>query len=340
MKIAAISQRPFIKNVQFINPPRNKEVQKDANVMPYFDIPFAASFRPEIKTPTNKEIQESVLESQRAKNEVLNQAQYIFEICTKARALTEHVQDKIRASAGSGITRYTDISGDLTRQIILDDRAKPQLMQEYNAKKLLRTSEFYPDGSIKITDMDSGMTVFVDASGEVTSIEVVKGKKLFEVVKLSDDKMKYIKFKKDKNAQPCADIFVYRKDYNESRIAVEYYKNAYGHDYSMPEKCESITYLANDDLESKTPFYILAYYKNAAKSLSKNYYNAQNAVFYTFDGVLNNSRGVAGRIVSEDPISYNKCVKFSVDDKFPLSNNIESEFAMMNYRGEFSEMPL
>lgn len=341
MKIAAITQRPFVKNIKISNSTeRCHEVQNKPDVMSYFDIPFAASFKHEINVPTDSEIQNGVLESQRSKNEVLNQAQHVFDVCTKAKEFVGYSKDKLRASLSSGITKYTDNDGNIKREILKNRGDRPDTMREYESARLVRTTEFYQDGSLKINDKASNMTVFADSLGNVTSIEVTKGQKLSEVINLSDDRLKYVKFKTDKLAQRCADVFIYSKDYNESRTEVKYFKNVYGRDYSKPEKCDSITYLANDDLESKTPFYILVYYSDVQKSLSKESYAAKNAVFYTFDGLLPNSSGVVGRIVAQEPISYNKHVKFSIDKKFPLSNNIESQFAMMNHNGEYSELPL
>lgn len=342
MKINAIRNFAYINNFNNLSPAVKKAASPVINNrMSYFDIPFyGLNTEDKYEIPSQKEIDRAVLNSLRTKNAAMAFSQKAFSLCTQAQNTIDDTLDKFRRSESSGIDEYTNENGALIREVFYNDSAKPFMMEEYEGGKTVRVSEIFDDGSLKIDDKEKGAVIFADKNGSLKSVETFWGAKPREVLRMDDDRVKYVAFKLDLQARDSADVFEYYKNYDESRIAIKYFETVYGKNFTTPDRCFRMMLLANDDLEAKTPFSPLVYLENVATSPSKTSFSAQNGVFYTFDGVLNDSKGVAGRIVSEEPISYNKDIKAPVDERFPLSSQFESVCVMMNHNGEFLEMPV
>ncbi len=341
MKIAPVSIN--VKNLGISNNFNYKKSNYNSNnsnspVVSYFDIPFTSIIK---KDGLYTRAKKAVISEIKAEKEVEDINQHAFLLMGDAQAKINDVVDKIQRAQKSGFLAYHDDDGNLVRSFKFGGKKITSMKEYENGNKILKAKVF-DDGSIKIHDYKSGEVIFADSDYKLTSFEKTSkdtdGASVTEKIFADDSRIKYTHIKKQLDKPAVENSFVYFNSHNDNKTNLIFYKNIVGKQEFKPKNCEYVISFQRDR-NASSPFSAILYLKDLKLSSTGKNYSAKSGLFYTFDGVVQNSKDICPGVISNEPVTYNENIKLPQNFDFVRGANIESEIVMMYRNGNFSKLP-
>ena len=335
MKISPVSlfNSYKVNNYSYVSAQlQNRQLSNEGKIS-YFDIPFTSDI------DYNTKIRESYASLIKARNEVEKVSGHAFELKKHAAHVINDVTRFLNDASENGISSYYSDDNLLLREIFFKN-STPVLMKEYKDGEEYRTTDIYPDGSMKIKDSLRKELIFVNPDGSLSRFEKTNSSdypKTSEYIDSGASRFRYTKLVKQNKVSAKTSSFLYSADIDEPKIKITYLKNISGRDYLHPKSCDYVITLEKD-VQSDYGFAPVMFIRGVQKSTSGNLYSARNALFYTFAGVLPDDSSVTSRILAQEPISFNEDIKFRTGTDFSRCENLESKTVMLNKDGEFYKM--
>ena len=342
MKIApvGINARNLVVSNNFNYKNSNNNLNNaNSYAVSYLDIPFTSIIK---KDSLYTRAKKAIVSEIKAEKEVEDINQHAFLLSGDAQAKINDVADKIQRAQKSGFLAYHDDNGNLVRSFKFDGKNITSMKEYENGNKICKT-KIFGDGSIRIHDYKNNQVIFADADYKLTSFEKTSkdadGASVTEKIFADDSRLRYTHIKKQLDKPAVENSFVYFNSHDENKTNLIFYKNIVGKQELKPKNCKYVISFQRDK-DANLPFSVILYLTDLKLNSTGKNYRAKNGLFYTFDGVISNTKDICPGVISSEPVTYNENIKLPQNFDFIRGANIESDVVMMYRNGSFDKLPL